>query len=152
MMKMKSLLAVALLTAGVTGCSTLEKVVYRIDVPQGNYLEQSKVDQLQVGMTKEQVQYLLGTPLLQDPFNQTRWDYVFIKRKGHEDPIQRTLLVYFGENGLVSDIQLDKPLQETKEDLTAEEVKEEVEKAKNQAEDAVDNAKETVEEAQQIAQ
>lgn len=111
-MKMKSILAVVLLALGVTACSTVKKVVYRIDVPQGNYLEQEKVDQLKVGMTQEQVQYLLGTPLLKDAFAQNRWDYVFIKRKGHEEPIQRTLLIYFNEKGLVSDIQLDKPLEQ----------------------------------------
>ncbi|AGH38714.1 outer membrane protein assembly factor BamE [Bibersteinia trehalosi] len=109
-MKMKSLIAVILLALGVSACSTVKKVVYRIDVPQGNYLEQENIDQLKVGMNKEQVHYLLGSPVLKDYFAQDRWDYVFIKRKGHEEPIQRTLFVYFNEKGLVSDIQLDKPL------------------------------------------
>ncbi|AGO15867.1 outer membrane protein assembly factor BamE [Glaesserella parasuis] len=106
-MKMKSLVAVLLLALGVTACSTVKKVVYRIDVPQGNYLEQEKIDQLQVGMNKEQVQYLLGTPMLRDSFAQDRWDYVFILRKGYEDPIQRTIFVYFDNKGLVSNIALD---------------------------------------------
>lgn len=106
-MKMKSLLAVMLLAIGVTGCSTVKKVVYRIDVPQGNYLEQDKIDQLQIGMNQTQVQYLLGTPILKDVFAENRWDYVFIKREGHNDPIQRTLLVYFNNQGIVTDIKLD---------------------------------------------
>ena len=106
-MKMKSLLAVILLAMGVTACSTVKKVVYRIDVPQGNYLEQDKIDQLQIGMNQVQVQYLLGTPVLRDIFAENRWDYVFIKREGHNEPIQRTLLVYFDNNGLVKDIKLD---------------------------------------------
>lgn len=114
MMKIKSILATLLLALGLTACSTVEKVVYRIDVPQGNYLEQDKVEQLKVGMNQEQVLYLLGTPLLRDIFAQNRWNYVFIKRKGHEKPVQRTLFVYFDNNGLVSDIQLDKPFEETK--------------------------------------
>ncbi len=109
-MKMKSLVAVLLLALGVTACSTVKKVVYRIDVPQGNYLEQDKIDQLQVGMNKEQVQYLLGTPMLRDSFVQNRWDYVFILRKGHEEPVQRTLFVHFDNKGLVSNVQLDQPL------------------------------------------
>lgn len=67
-MKMKSLLAAMLLALGVTACSTVEKVVYRIDVPQGNYLEQDKIAQLKVGMTAEQVEYLLGTPMLKNIF------------------------------------------------------------------------------------
>lgn len=111
-MKMKSLFAVLLLSLGVSACSTVKKVVYRIDVPQGNYLEQDKIDQLKVGMNKEQVQYLLGSPMLKDMFATNRWDYVFIKREGHNDPIQHTLLVYFNQQGLVSDLQLDKPIEE----------------------------------------
>ncbi|QIW16188.1 membrane biogenesis protein [Pasteurellaceae bacterium RH1A] len=110
-MKMKSVLAIALLALGVSSCSTVKKVVYRIDVPQGNYLEQDRVDLLKVGMNQEQVLYVLGSPLLKDPFAPNRWDYVFIKRQGHEEPIQRTLLVYFNQQGLVSDIQLDKPIE-----------------------------------------
>ncbi len=109
-MKIKSLIAILCLALGVTACSTVKKVVYRIDVPQGNYLEQEKIDQVKVGMNKEQVQYLLGTPMLTDAFAENRWDYVFILRKGHEEPIQRTLFIQFDPKGLVSNIQLDKPL------------------------------------------
>ncbi|MBS9783097.1 MAG: outer membrane protein assembly factor BamE [Pasteurella sp.] len=113
-MKIKSLLAIGLLAMGITACSTVQKVVYRIDVPQGNYLEQDKIDLLKVGMNQEQVLYVLGTPLLRDMFGKNRWTYVFIKRKGHEEPVQRTLFVYFGSDGLVSDIQLDNQVEETK--------------------------------------
>lgn len=109
-MKMKSLIAALCVMLGVTGCSTLKKVVYRIDVPQGNYLEQDKIDQLKVGMNKEQVQYLLGTPMLTNTFAENRWDYVFILRQGHEEPVKRTLFIHYDSKGLVSDIQLDKPL------------------------------------------
>lgn len=109
-MKIKSLIALAFLAFGLTACSTVKKVVYRIDVPQGNYLEQDKIDQLEVGMNTEQVQYLLGTPMLNDMFANNRWSYVFIKREGHNEPIQHTLQVYFNAQGLVSEIKLDKPL------------------------------------------
>ncbi|AKO45478.1 outer membrane protein assembly factor BamE [[Haemophilus] ducreyi] len=111
-MKIKSLLAIALLAVGVTGCSTIKKVVYRIDVPQGNYLEQDKIDQVKIGMNKTQVQYLLGTPMLKDIFHLERWNYIFIKREGYNDPVQHTLFIYFDKNGLVKDIQLDKPILE----------------------------------------
>ncbi len=111
-MKKKSLLAIALLAVGVSGCSTVKKVVYRIDVPQGNYLEQDKVEQVKVGMNAEQVQYLLGTPMLRDAFGGNRWTYVFIKREGYNDPEQRTLQIYFDNQGLVNNIQLDKPLSD----------------------------------------
>lgn len=80
-MKMKSLLAAMLLALGVTACSTVEKVVYRIDVPQGNYLEQDKIAQLKVGMTAEQVEYLLGTPMLKNIFETHRWDMCLLNVK-----------------------------------------------------------------------
>ena len=112
-MKIKSLIAILLLAVGLSACSTIKKVVYRIDVPQGNYLEQDKIDQVKVGMTPEQVQYLLGTPMLKDSFETHRWSYVFILRKGYEEPIQRTLFVHFDNKGLVSQVELDKPLTET---------------------------------------
>lgn len=114
-MKIKSLIALILLALGLSACSSVKKVVYRIDVPQGNYLEQDKVAQLEVGMNKAQVEYLLGTPMLKDSFNPNRWNYVFIQREGHQEPIQHTLQIYFNEKGLVSDIQLDKPLTQNDE-------------------------------------
>lgn len=108
-MKIKSLMAVLVLVFGVSACSTVKKVVYRIDVPQGNYLEQEKIDQLEIGMNQEQVQYLLGAPVLKDSFANQRWSYVFIQREGHNDPIQQTLFVYFDQRGLVSDVQIAQP-------------------------------------------
>lgn len=101
---MKSLLAAICVAMSVTACSTIEKVVYRIDVPQGNYLEQDKIAQLKVGMTPEQVEYLLGTPMLKNIFDTHRWDYVFIKREAYKAPEQRTLFVYFDAKGVVSKI------------------------------------------------
>ncbi|MBV7387946.1 outer membrane protein assembly factor BamE [Pasteurellaceae bacterium TAE3-ERU1] len=111
-MRIKSLLAMTLIAASVSSCSLYNKLVYRIDVPQGNYLQQDQVEQLQVGMTAPQVQYLLGTPLLIDPYNRFVWYYVFLQQKGHQDPVQRTLTVNFSQQGTVSDFTLDKPLPE----------------------------------------
>ncbi|MCZ8497842.1 outer membrane protein assembly factor BamE [Vibrio lentus] len=48
----------------LTGCSLLEKLVYRVDINQGNYVEQEAVDQLKFGMTKTQVRYVMGSPML----------------------------------------------------------------------------------------
>ena len=61
-------LATLLAALALGGC------VYRMDVQQGNYLEGKTVDQLQVGMTRTQVRYLLGTPLVPDVFDKDRWD------------------------------------------------------------------------------
>ena len=84
---------IALLCAPLGGC------VYRLDIQQGNYLEGSNVDQLQVGMTRAQVRYLLGTPLVPDPFDKDRWDYVYYFVPGRvRHPEERHLTVFFKED------------------------------------------------------
>jgi outer membrane protein assembly factor BamE len=69
-----------LLTAAAvaTGC------VYRPDIQQGNLLTMEDVDQVTVGMTRSQVRYLLGTPMVSDPFAPQRWDYVYRRTHGRD--------------------------------------------------------------------
>lgn len=70
--------------------------VYKINVQQGNYLKDEKLAQLKVGMTKRQVQFLLGSPIVQDAFHPDRWDYVFWFKNGRNDQVsQRSMTVYF---------------------------------------------------------
>ena len=81
-----------------TGCG--EKIgnlftVYKIDVQQGNALEQKKVEELRVGMSKEQVRFLLGTPLVQDVFHPDRWDYVYDFIPGYGERERRHIAVFF---------------------------------------------------------
>ena len=87
--------ALALL-ALVTGC------VFRPDIQQGNYLESKTVDQLQVGMTRTQVRYLLGTPMVPDVFDKDRWDYLFYFRHGRHPYTQRQVIVRFKEDKVAS--------------------------------------------------
>jgi len=92
---MRSILPALLLLSAVAlgGC------VYRMDVQQGNYLEGKSVDQLQVGMTRTQVRYLLGTPLVPDVFDKDRWDYLYYFRHGrHRADQPRRLEVYFKDD------------------------------------------------------
>ena len=78
------------LLAGLSGC------VYRMNIQQGNFLEGRTVDQLQNGMTRSQVRYLLGTPMVPDAFNKDRWDYLYYFKKGRlSRPEERHLIVYF---------------------------------------------------------
>jgi outer membrane protein assembly factor BamE len=58
--------------------------VYKIDVEQGNIITQELADQLKPGMSRRQVRFILGTPLLEDSFNQDRWDYPYVKRNGDD--------------------------------------------------------------------
>lgn len=75
--------------------------VYKMTVQQGNILSEEMVDQLQPGMTKRQVRYLLGTPLLTDFFHTDRWDYVYTIRRGHQEMQSKKLTLHFQDDALV---------------------------------------------------
>ena len=95
---MRSLLRVGavLLAVMASGC------VYRLTVQQGNFLEKRAIDQLQVGMTRSQVRYLLGTPMVPSVFDNDRWDYLYYIKRGHiSKPEERQLTVFF-ENDKVA--------------------------------------------------
>ena len=68
---------------------------YRIDVPQGNFVSREMVEQLKEGMTRDQVRFVLGTPLLTDIFHADRWDYVFRLQKGSGAVISSRVTVFF---------------------------------------------------------
>jgi outer membrane protein assembly factor BamE len=87
---------VALLVLVLAGCGPLAP--YRIDIQQGNFVTQEMVAQLRSGMTKEQVRYLLGTPLMNDIFHADRWDYVYTMDRPRQEVEKRRLTVFF-ENG-----------------------------------------------------
>lgn len=89
--------AVCLSACGIVGFPG----VYKIDVEQGNIVTQEMVDQLQPGMTRRQVRFILGTPLIEDPFNPDRWDYPYVKRNGKTILSQSRLTVFFDGDSLV---------------------------------------------------
>jgi outer membrane protein assembly factor BamE len=73
--------------------------VYRIPIQQGNFLESKDIDQVTVGMTRSQVRYLLGTPMVADPFTSSRWDYVYYLKRGRlGHPDQRHFIVFFSDD------------------------------------------------------
>ena len=83
----------------LSGCSGKLFTVYKIDIRQGNALEPEKVSELEVGMTKEQVKFLLGTPLVTDIFHPDRWDYVYYLVPGYGERERRHLTLFFeGDN------------------------------------------------------
>src|SRR5579863_7509738 len=85
--------------ATVTVAFGLDGCVYRMDIQQGNFLEGRTVDQLQVGMTRSQVRYLLGTPMVPDSFDKERWDYLYYFKRGRvHRPEERHLVVWFKED------------------------------------------------------
>ncbi|MDG6895932.1 outer membrane protein assembly factor BamE [Volucribacter amazonae] len=112
-MQLKPMISAVCLAMAVSACSSVDKIVYRIDVPQGNYLQSYEVEQLRVGMNAEQVQYLLGTPVLTDPFSATTWYYVYLEQRGYQKPDQHTLTVHFDNNRTVTSFHLDRPLPDS---------------------------------------
>ncbi len=73
---------------------------YRIDVRQGNFVTPQMVAKLKPGQSKEQVRFILGTPLMTDMFHSDRWDYVYTFQPGRGEGEQRHLVVYFVDNKL----------------------------------------------------
>jgi outer membrane protein assembly factor BamE len=85
-------IAIALLVC----LAATQACVYRMTIQQGNFLEPRSVDKLEIGMTRSQVRYLLGTPMVPDTFDLDRWDYVYYLKKGRvHGPVHRRLTVYF---------------------------------------------------------
>lgn len=95
----------ALFAASVllTGCSVGSMInPHRIDVRQGNFVDQHMVGQLRPGMTREQVRFVLGTPLVVDMFRSDRWDYVYRYTEGWGQPQMRKLSLFFVDERLAS--------------------------------------------------
>lgn len=88
--------------------SVLEKLpfVYRMTVQQGNILTEEMVDALSPGMTKRQVSFLLGTPVLTDFFHQDRWDYAYTIQRGHQ-PMEKRFLTLIFQDDMLARIEGD---------------------------------------------
>lgn len=85
--------------------------VYHIPIQQGNLLDTKDIEQVTTGMTQAQVRYLLGTPMIADPFTKDRWDYVYyLKTNKMTSPTQRHFVVYF-DQGRVNRIEQLEPLK-----------------------------------------
>jgi outer membrane protein assembly factor BamE len=84
--------------------------VHRPYIQQGNYLETKDVDQVTAGMTRSQVRYLLGTPMISDPFTAQRWDYIYTLKRGRQRKIDRAhFVVYFTDDKVARIEKLDAP-------------------------------------------
>lgn len=84
--------------------------IYRANMSQGNLIKQEDLDQVEIGMTHNQVRFLLGTPMINDPFHVDRWDYVYYLRIGREDAgFKRWVTVLF-EEGEVIEIRKEQEL------------------------------------------
>jgi outer membrane protein assembly factor BamE len=84
--------------------------VYRANIAQGNLIKEEDLDQVELGMTKNQVRFLLGTPLIDDPFHAQRWDYVYFLRIGRQDPRFKRWVTIVFDDDTVSEIRKDQEL------------------------------------------
>ena len=96
----------ALLAAALGGCNGIGNLdfpgVYKIGIPQGNIITQDMIDQLRPGMTKRQVIFVMGTPLVRDPFHQDRWDYIYSYQPGGGVRGQERVTIFFADDLLVN--------------------------------------------------
>ena len=99
----------------------LSGCVYQVDVQQGNKLEPQDVEAVEVGMTRNQVRYLLGTPVVDDLFSDDRWDYVYYHRPGRSKKIQRRWLIVWFDGNVVEKIDRDVPITTAREHEAAKE-------------------------------
>jgi outer membrane protein assembly factor BamE len=97
-------LAFLLLASAAAACAEGPRIPgltpYRIDIQQGNFVSQEMVAQLKPGMSKDQVRFVLGTPLLADIFHGDRWDYVYWRQAPGGRREQRKLAVFFADGKL----------------------------------------------------
>ena len=102
----------------LSGCSISEwSLVHRIDIQQGNVISQDVVDQLEPGMTRRQVQFVAGSPMVADVFHQDRWDYIYYLREVKKNVGREHVSLYF-ENDVLA--RISGSLRPTQEDNTAE--------------------------------
>jgi outer membrane protein assembly factor BamE len=105
---MRTIVLALLLPPLLAACNPLRALsVYRMEIQQGNYLTQEMTSKLQAGMTRDQVRFVLGTPLLVDIFRDNRWDYVYRRQRADSREVEERRLTVFFENDRLVRIEGD---------------------------------------------
>lgn len=102
-MKKSLLLATLSASLSLTACSMiLEHLpgIYKIDIKQGNIIDQEMIDQLRPNMSKRQVLYIMGSPMLADSFHKQRWDYIYSIREKGDPTTQKRMALFFNGDAL----------------------------------------------------
>jgi outer membrane protein assembly factor BamE len=100
-MRVVARLAILISALLLSACNNFEfPWVYRLAVDQGNVVKQEMIDQLQPGMSKEQVQFIMGTPMIQNTFREDRWDYLFTLQRGNDVLKQYRMSMFFKDDQL----------------------------------------------------
>ena len=121
---MQKIMLTLFVTSLLSGCSIFG--VYKVDIPQGTPLTLTQASKLQVGMTHQQVRFLLGSPTITDPLNPLRWDYIYnyipgtyAKKAKIPAAHGQHLKVYFNETGVVTKIEGLETIPESQPGLPA---------------------------------
>lgn len=102
MIKSKLIIVLAFSLLSLQGCKNW---IFRIDIPQGNFLQQSDIDKLRIGMNKEQVIFVLGRPVVKDAFNDDIWYYYYEITRGQSkngEDLQNQFLIHFVDDKVAS--------------------------------------------------
>jgi outer membrane protein assembly factor BamE len=102
-LRMKKLLIITTCIASlsITACSGVH-LVHKIDVQQGNVITQDQVNQLEPGMSRRQVQFIMGSPMIADAFHQDRWDYIYRMKPGYGEVVEERISLFFKDDVLSS--------------------------------------------------
>jgi outer membrane protein assembly factor BamE len=111
MKQLASIFFIIIFMISMSSCSSFSP--YKVPILQGNIYLDEDIEKLEEGLTKEQVQYIFGTALIQDPFRNSRWDYFNSVRVGEKVMTENKLTIYFNENGLVESWIVEKSIPET---------------------------------------
>ncbi len=162
-MKYLKILVSVLILTSLLACQSKLLTVHKIDVQQGNALDAEMVGKVEIGMTQEQVQYILGSPLITDSFHPDRWDYIYLFIPGYGEKERRQLTLIFDRGEVIeidrhnifeSDLggtatddtekkdEQDEKAEEEKEELSKKE-KEELKELEEQA-DALENVEDAL--------
>ena len=98
---MRHVFFAAILALLLSGCLS----VYKVEVQQGNVVTQEMIDKLKPGMTPSQVRFVMGTPLIVDPFHQDRWDYYYYLRRSNETSGESQRITVVFKNDLLIAVQ-----------------------------------------------
>jgi outer membrane protein assembly factor BamE len=94
----KLLIIIALITSLCLTVCSCSRLVHKIDIQQGNVITQDEVNLLEPGMTRRQVQFIMGSPMIADVFHQDRWDYIYVLWPGYGEPTGVRITLFFDDD------------------------------------------------------
>ena len=97
---MKKLLIIITCIASLALAACSPRLIHKIDVQQGNVITQLQVNQLEPGMSRSQVRFIMGSPMVADVFHQNRWDYIYLFQPGYGEAVEKRVTLFFDDDSL----------------------------------------------------